>query len=169
MLWVSKFLNHMMKIFLLFKFYVKPIFLDSKTLTLLFLAVSKLWILIFAKLIIFQGCHFSKLSFDSVKMAAVFFWNSKNYLVCSIKLISRKIWVTGKILKFVISKYLSILILASSWPPQNIPLAVPGDKKKKPGIIYLSSIPPGFNVSCTIAFFSQFGKVGRVFLQPGKF
>ena len=60
------------------------------------------------------------------------------------------------------------LFLASSWPPQNIPLAVPGDKKKKPGIIYLSSIPPGFNVSCTIAFFSQFGKVGRVFLQPGK-
>jgi ESF2/ABP1 family protein len=56
--------------------------------------------------------------------------------------------------------------MASSWPPQNIPLAVPGDKKKKPGIIYLSSIPPGFNVSCTIAFFSQFGKVGRVFLQP---
>ena len=58
---------------------------------------------------------------------------------------------------------------ASNWPPQNIPLAVPGDKnKKKPGIIFLSSIPPGFNVSCTIAFFSQFGKVGRVFLQPGK-
>jgi len=56
---------------------------------------------------------------------------------------------------------------ASNWPPQNIPLAVPGDKnKKKPGIIFLSSIPPGFNVSCTIAFFSQFGKVGRVFLQP---
>ena len=55
-------------------------------------------------------------------------------------------------------------------PPQNIPLAVPGDKnKKKPGIIYLSSIPPGFNVSCTIGFFSQFGKVGRVFLQPGIF
>merc|ERR1712077_112782 len=58
-------------------------------------------------------------------------------------------------------------MVASNWPPQNIPLAVPGDKnKKKPGIIYLSSIPPGFNVSCTIAFFSQFGKVGRVFLQP---
>lgn len=56
--------------------------------------------------------------------------------------------------------------VSANWPPQNIPLAVPGDKKKKPGIIYLSSIPPGFNVSCTIAFFSQFGKVGRVFLQP---
>ena len=56
---------------------------------------------------------------------------------------------------------------ANNWPPQ-VPLTVSGDKnKKKPGIIYLSSIPPGFNVSCTIAFFSQFGKVGRVFLQPG--
>ena len=76
--------------------------------------------------------------------------------------------MTGKILKFTMLYYSTILILASSWPPQNIPLAVPGDKKKKPGIIYLSSIPPGFNVSCTIAFFSQFGKVGRVFLQPGK-
>lgn len=58
--------------------------------------------------------------------------------------------------------------MEDNWPPQNIPMAVP-DKptKKKPGIIYLSSIPPGFNVSTSIAFFSQFGKVGRVFLQPG--
>merc|ERR1712045_268697 len=62
---------------------------------------------------------------------------------------------------------MDVAMAASNWPPQNIPLAVPGDKnKKKPGIIFLSSIPPGFNVSCTIAFFSQFGKVGRVFLQP---
>ena len=58
--------------------------------------------------------------------------------------------------------------MEDNWPPHNIPMAVP-DKgnKKKPGIIYLSSIPPGFNVSTSIAFFSQFGKVGRVFLQPG--
>lgn len=58
--------------------------------------------------------------------------------------------------------------MEDNWPPQNIPMAVP-DKasKKKPGIIFLSSIPPGFNVSTSIAFFSQFGKVGRVFLQPG--
>lgn len=58
-----------------------------------------------------------------------------------------------------------------NWPPVNIPMSgsSPADKatKKKPGIIYLSSIPPGFNVSTSIAFFSQFGKVGRVFLQPG--
>jgi ESF2/ABP1 family protein len=40
-------------------------------------------------------------------------------------------------------------------------------KKKKPGIVYLSSIPAGYNVARTISFFSQFGKVGRVFLQPG--
>jgi hypothetical protein len=40
-------------------------------------------------------------------------------------------------------------------------------KKKKPGIVYLSSIPAGFNVARTITFFSQFGKIGRVFLQPG--
>ena len=43
-----------------------------------------------------------------------------------------------------------------------------GKKKKKPGIVYLSSIPTGYNVTRTITFFSQFGKVGRVFLQPGK-
>ncbi len=37
---------------------------------------------------------------------------------------------------------------------------------RKPGILYLSSIPPGFNVSQTTLFFAQFGQVGRVFLQP---
>eukprot|EP00096_Caligus_rogercresseyi_P013817 TRINITY_DN6418_c0_g1_i1.p1 TRINITY_DN6418_c0_g1~~TRINITY_DN6418_c0_g1_i1.p1 ORF type:complete len:304 (-),score=140.43 TRINITY_DN6418_c0_g1_i1:249-1160(-) len=37
---------------------------------------------------------------------------------------------------------------------------------KKPGIIYLSSIPSGFNVSRTTAYFSELGQVGRVFLQP---
>jgi len=39
-------------------------------------------------------------------------------------------------------------------------------RKKKPGIIFLSSIPQGMNVSQTTSFFCQFGKVGRVFLQP---
>jgi len=57
--------------------------------------------------------------------------------------------------------------MEDNWPPQNIPLTVTDkSNKKKPGIIFLSSIPPGFNVTTTIAFFSQFGKVGRVFLQP---
>ncbi|XP_059087237.1 activator of basal transcription 1-like [Tigriopus californicus] len=41
-------------------------------------------------------------------------------------------------------------------------------RKKKPGIIYLSSIPPGFNVTRTTEFFSAMGKIGRVFLQPDK-
>ena len=59
--------------------------------------------------------------------------------------------------------------MEDNWPPQNIPLTVTDkSNKKKPGIIFLSTIPPGFNVTTTIAFFSQFGKVGRVFLQPGK-
>jgi len=53
----------------------------------------------------------------------------------------------------------------------NKPLLNPSDtqgKKKKPGIIFLSSVPMGMNVTQTISFFSQFGKVGRVFLQPDK-
>jgi len=40
--------------------------------------------------------------------------------------------------------------------------------KHKPGIIYLSKVPTGFNVSQTTSFFSDFGRVGRVFLQPDK-
>jgi len=40
--------------------------------------------------------------------------------------------------------------------------------KQKPGIVYLSSVPTGYNVSQTTAFFSEFGKVGRIFLQPDK-
>jgi len=40
--------------------------------------------------------------------------------------------------------------------------------KKKPGIIYLESVPAGFNVSQTTSFFSEFGRVGRIFLNPGK-
>jgi len=63
-----------------------------------------------------------------------------------------------------------------TWPPavavnSNHPDLIglgpePGRKKKKPGIIYLSSIPQGFNVSRTIGFFAQYGRVGRVYLQP---
>ena len=45
--------------------------------------------------------------------------------------------------------------MEDNWPPQNISMAVPDkSNKKKPGIIFLSSIPPGFNVSTSIAFFS---------------
>ena len=66
---------------------------------------------------------------------------------------------------------------AMTWPPavavnSNHPDLIglgpePGRKKKKPGIIYLSSIPQGFNVSRTTGFFAQYGRVGRVYLQPG--
>jgi len=38
----------------------------------------------------------------------------------------------------------------------------------KPGIVYLSRVPAGFNVSQTTTFFTEFGRVGRVFLQPDK-
>jgi len=62
-----------------------------------------------------------------------------------------------------------------SWPPpgvenvtRNEERKLKEDKKRKPGIIYLSSIPIGYNVSRTTGFFSQYGRVGRVFLQPGK-
>jgi len=42
------------------------------------------------------------------------------------------------------------------------------NKKRKPGIIYLSSVPNGMNVSQTTTFFAEFGRVGRIFLQPDK-
>lgn len=42
------------------------------------------------------------------------------------------------------------------------------ESKHKPGIIYLSRVPTGYNVSQTTQFFSEFGRVGRVFLQPDK-
>ena len=41
------------------------------------------------------------------------------------------------------------------------------ERRRKPGILFLSSIPHGYNVSMTTSFFSQFGQVGRVFLKPG--
>lgn len=60
------------------------------------------------------------------------------------------------------------------WPPPGVENVIQdddrklkGDKKRKPGIIYLSTIPIGYNVSRTTGFFSQYGRVGRVFLQPG--
>eukprot|EP00088_Acartia_fossae_P059331 TRINITY_DN7026_c0_g1_i7.p1 TRINITY_DN7026_c0_g1~~TRINITY_DN7026_c0_g1_i7.p1 ORF type:complete len:346 (-),score=112.29 TRINITY_DN7026_c0_g1_i7:116-1153(-) len=50
---------------------------------------------------------------------------------------------------------------------QDLDMDLP-EKKRKPGIIYLSSVPEGMNVSQTTSFFAQFGRVGRVFLQPDK-
>ncbi|KAK6618096.1 hypothetical protein RUM44_002538 [Polyplax serrata] len=39
-------------------------------------------------------------------------------------------------------------------------------KKKKPGIIYLGTLPPYMNVTKVKELFSQYGTLGRLFLQP---
>lgn len=41
-------------------------------------------------------------------------------------------------------------------------------KKKKRGIIYVTSIPKHMNVTIMREMLSQYAKLGRVFLQPGK-
>ncbi|XP_076058118.1 uncharacterized protein LOC143035230 [Oratosquilla oratoria] len=41
-------------------------------------------------------------------------------------------------------------------------------KRRKPGIIYLSSIPINMNVSKIREYFSKYGEIDRVFLQPSK-
>uniref|UniRef100_A0A336MAR9 Activator of basal transcription 1 n=1 Tax=Culicoides sonorensis TaxID=179676 RepID=A0A336MAR9_CULSO len=41
-------------------------------------------------------------------------------------------------------------------------------KKRKPGIIYISSIPKHMNVTLIREYLSPFGDLGRVFLQPDK-
>lgn len=41
-------------------------------------------------------------------------------------------------------------------------------KKKKPGIIYLSSIPQHMTVAIVRDFLNEYGEVGRIFLQPDK-
>ena len=38
-------------------------------------------------------------------------------------------------------------------------------KKKKPGIIYLSSVPYGMNISGIQAYFSKFAEVSNIFFQ----
>lgn len=38
-------------------------------------------------------------------------------------------------------------------------------KRRKPGIVYLSSIPPNMNVAKIREYFSRFGALDRVFLQ----
>merc|ERR1712071_363633 len=39
-------------------------------------------------------------------------------------------------------------------------------KKKKPGLIYLSTIPPNMNVQVLRETFMAYGDVGRIYLQP---
>lgn len=41
-------------------------------------------------------------------------------------------------------------------------------KKKKKGIIYLSSIPKFMNVTILRELLSEYAAIGRIFLQPGK-
>lgn len=41
-------------------------------------------------------------------------------------------------------------------------------KKKKRGILYLSSIPKYMNVTILREMLSQYAKIGRIYLQPGK-
>lgn len=38
--------------------------------------------------------------------------------------------------------------------------------KKQPGVVYLSRIPTKMNVKLIRDYFSDFGTVGRIFLQP---
>lgn len=42
------------------------------------------------------------------------------------------------------------------------------EKKKKRGIIYISSIPKYMNVTILREMLSEYAKIGRIFLQPGK-
>lgn len=41
-------------------------------------------------------------------------------------------------------------------------------KKRKRGIIYISSIPKYMNVTILREMLSEYAKIGRIFLQPGK-
>lgn len=42
----------------------------------------------------------------------------------------------------------------------------PLEKEKKAGVIYLSRIPTKMNVKLIREYMSQFGKVGRIYLEP---
>lgn len=39
-------------------------------------------------------------------------------------------------------------------------------RRRKPGIVYLSSIPPGMNPQILRQFLSSHGEIGNCFLQP---
>lgn len=39
-------------------------------------------------------------------------------------------------------------------------------KKKKPGIVYLSTLPPFMNISKLRQLLSKFGEIGRTYLVP---
>lgn len=52
--------------------------------------------------------------------------------------------------------------------PSGSVTSEPSEKKKKRGIIYISSIPKFMNVTILRELLSQYAKLGRIFLQPGK-
>lgn len=50
----------------------------------------------------------------------------------------------------------------------NVADEVKQPKKRKRGIIYISSIPKHMNVMILREMLGQYAKIGRIFLQPGK-
>ena len=48
----------------------------------------------------------------------------------------------------------------------SVPPLVKQEKRRKPGIVYLSSIPPYMRPLKIRHVFSQYGDIGRVYLQP---
>lgn len=52
--------------------------------------------------------------------------------------------------------------------PSGLDAAEKPPKKKKRGIIYISSIPKYMNVTILREMLGQYAKIGRIFLQPGK-
>ncbi|KAK7065125.1 Activator of basal transcription 1 [Halocaridina rubra] len=49
---------------------------------------------------------------------------------------------------------------------ENSIIKLTKEKKRKPGIIYLTTIPTGFDVNKIRKYFSEFGDIDRVYLQP---
>lgn len=52
--------------------------------------------------------------------------------------------------------------------PSGLEAENASEKKKKRGIIYLSSIPKYMNVTILREMLSEYAKIGRIYLEPGK-
>lgn len=52
--------------------------------------------------------------------------------------------------------------------PSGLEVGEKAAKKKKRGIIYISSIPKHMNVTILREMLSERAKIGRIYLQPGK-
>ena len=57
---------------------------------------------------------------------------------------------------------------AASTMDDSVSNDLPKVKRRKPGIIYLSSIPQNMNVAKIETYFTTYGKIGKIFLQPIK-